>query len=111
MDAGAPQGFKGGRLVPAAMQFRVLERSKDSIRIEVEAPEDTLIYPLVNQLLKDTDVEDAKYSVGHPQLDKPVLYIKTKKGKPQTALKNAAQGLSDEFGSVRAAAKKELRLS
>jgi len=91
------------------MQFTVLERAKDSLRIQIDAPDDTLIYPLVNQLLKDDDVVDAKYYVGHPQLDKPVLLIRTKKGKPQTALKNAAEALSQTFGEAKSAVKKEQR--
>ncbi len=91
------------------MQFKVMERAKDSIRIQIENADDTILYPLVNQLLKDEDVEDAKYYVGHPQLDKPVLLIKTKKGKPQTALKHAADALSKEFGDARKVLTKELR--
>jgi len=91
------------------MQFTVLEKTKDSLRIQIEGADDTVIYPLVSQLLKDDDVEDAKYHVGHPMLDKPVLLVKVKKGKPQTALKNAANALSEEFAAARAVVKKELR--
>ena len=91
------------------MQFTVLEKSKDLLRLQIEQPDDTLIYPLLNQLLRDEDVADAKYNAGHPQLDKPVLLLRVKKGKPQTALKNAAEALSKEFGEARAAVKKELR--
>jgi DNA-directed RNA polymerase subunit L len=91
------------------MQFIVLEKSKDSLSLQIEHPDDTLIYPLLNQLLKDEDVSDAKYNVGHPMLDKPVLLIRTRKGKPHTALKHAAEALSREFGEARAAVKKSVR--
>jgi DNA-directed RNA polymerase subunit L len=91
------------------MQLRLLEKQKDSFRIEVSNPDDTLIHPLVAALLKDTDVADALYYSGHPQLDKPVLTIRMKKGSPQAALKRAAQSLSDEFSSARTLLEKDLR--
>ena len=79
------------------MQLRILEKQKDSVRIEILNPDDTVIYPLITALLKDPDVEDALYYTGHPQLDKPVLTIKVKKGSPQGALKRVAEHLEKEF--------------
>jgi len=38
-----------------------------------------------------------------------MLLVRTKKGNPQTALKNAANALSEEFAAARAVVKKELR--
>ena len=72
------------------MQMRLLEKGKDSVRIEILNADDTVIYPLITALLKDPDVEDALYYTGHPQLDKPVLTVKVKKGSPQAALKRVA---------------------
>lgn len=83
------------------MQLRLLEKQKDSLRIEVTNPDDTLINPLVAALLKDKDVADALYYSGHPQLDKPVLTIRTKKGEPEAALKRAAESLSGTFSGAR----------
>ncbi len=79
------------------MEFRVLDRDKNGLRVEIDGPDDTVIYPLINELLKDADVAEAKYSVGHPQLEKPVLFVKTKKGKPQAAIKKAAEALAGQF--------------
>ena len=90
------------------MQLRLLEKQKDSLRIEVANPDDTVIYPLITALLKDEDVADALYYTGHPQLDKPVLTIRTKKGSPQAALKRAAGGLADEFADAKKLLEKEL---
>jgi DNA-directed RNA polymerase subunit L len=90
------------------MQLRLLEKQKDSIRIEVANPDETLIQPLVATLLKDEDVADALYYSGHPQLDKPVLTVRTKKGSPQAALKRAARGLADEYAGTRKLLEKEL---
>lgn len=90
------------------MQLRPLETTKDSIRIEILNPDETVIYPLITALLKDPEVEDALYYTGHPQLDKPVLTVKTKKGSPQAALKRVAEALAAEFGGAKQLLEKEL---
>ncbi len=90
------------------MQLRLLEKQKDSVRVEVANPDETVIYPLITALLKDEDVSDALYYTGHPQLDKPVLTIKVKKGNAAAALKRAASGLADEFAAAKQLLEKEL---
>ncbi len=90
------------------MQLRLLEKQKDSLRIEVANPDDTVIYPLIAALQKDEDVADALYYTGHPQLDKPVLTVRTKKGSPQAALKRVANGLAVEFTDAKKLLEKEL---
>ncbi len=90
------------------MQIRLLEKQKDSVRLEIVNADDTVIYPLITALLKDPEVEDALYYTGHPQLDKPVLTVKVKKGNPVTALKRVAEGLAAEFGGAKALLEKEL---
>src|SRR5439155_27296478 len=37
------------------MQLRLLEKQKDSVRIEILNPDDTIIYPLITGLFKDAD--------------------------------------------------------
>jgi DNA-directed RNA polymerase subunit L len=91
------------------MEMKVLDKDKNALRIEIEGPDDTVIYPLINELLKDEDIAEAKYSVGHPQLDKPVLLVRTKKGKPQTAIKKAAEALAGQFREARQLFEKELK--
>ena len=90
------------------MQLRILEKQKDSLQIEISNPDDTVLYPLITALLKDPDVEDALYYTGHPQLDKPVLTIVTKKGNPQAVLKKVAESLADEYGAAKQLVEKEL---
>jgi len=90
------------------MQMRLLEKQKDSVRIEILNADDTVIYQLITALLKDPDVEDALYYTGHPQLDKPVLTVKVKKGSPQAALKRVADGLAAEFTGAKGLLEKEL---
>ena len=90
------------------MQLRLLEKQKDSIRVEVTNPDETLVQPLITALLKDEDVADALYYSGHPQLDKPVLTIRVKKGSAQAALKRAAKGLAGEYAGAQKLLEKEL---
>lgn len=79
------------------MELRLLEKKKTYANIELTDVDETLLYPLVSELLRDKDVAEAKYMTGHPQLDKPVIFVKVKKGKPQTAVKRAAAKVSKEF--------------
>ncbi len=85
------------------MELKVLAKDKDSLKIEVINPDDTVIYPLINELLADEKVEDARYITGHPLLDKPSIVVRVKEGKPQTALKRAAERLAERYEQVQAA--------
>jgi DNA-directed RNA polymerase subunit L len=83
------------------MQLQLLDKDKDSIQVQIRDADMTMIQPLINELLADEGVEEVKYITGHPDLDIPVLYIRVKSGKPQTALKRAAKTLSNEFKEAR----------
>lgn len=79
------------------MELQLLDKDKDSIRVQVRDADMTLIQPLISELLSDEGVAEVKYITGHPELDIPVLYVKVKNGKPQTALKRASKALANEF--------------
>ena len=92
------------------MELRILEKEKKALTVEVVNPDETVIYPLISHLLKDTRVEDARYIVGHPFLDKPTILVRVKKDKPEAVLLEVAQGLATQYGDMReqvAAAQKE----
>jgi len=91
------------------MELRLVEKDKDSLRIEIRDPDETVIYPLVHELLQDKTVLEARYMTGHPQLDVPVLLVRTSDGRPQAALKKAAKSLSDQFSETRALLEKALK--
>jgi DNA-directed RNA polymerase subunit L len=91
------------------MEFKLVGEEKNSARIEVTDPEDTILNLLVSELLKSADVAEASYYVGHPHLDKPVLMVKTKRSKPQAALKKAAEDLAGQYGDLRKLLEKELK--
>jgi len=90
------------------MEFTLLEKKKDSIKLEIKDTDDTLIYPLLHELLQDKNVVDARYVTGHPQLDRPTLTVEVKEGKPQAALKKAAKALSNQFLEARQLVEKQL---
>ncbi|HEV2231107.1 MAG TPA: RpoL/Rpb11 RNA polymerase subunit family protein, partial [Thermoplasmata archaeon] len=69
------------------MEIRVVEKEHDALRIEVPREEETLLVPLVEALQAEEKVVEARYYVGHPFLDRPSLYLKTKGEKPQQVLK------------------------
>jgi len=90
------------------MELKLVEKAKSTIRVEIVHPDDTLIYPLLSELLRDEDVSDAQYVTGHPQLDKPVLFVQTKKGEAQAALKRAAEGLATKYRDAKGLLEKSL---
>ncbi|OGS56217.1 MAG: hypothetical protein A3K60_08710 [Euryarchaeota archaeon RBG_19FT_COMBO_56_21] len=90
------------------MEFKLVEKKKDMLKLEIADPDDTLIYPLIHELLQDKNVIEARYVTGHPQLDKPVLVVEVKEGKPQAALKKAAKALSNQFLEARQLIEKQL---
>ncbi|MBI5001501.1 MAG: DNA-directed RNA polymerase subunit L [Euryarchaeota archaeon] len=91
------------------MKFTLLEKEKDSIRVQITDLDETLFRPLIAQLLLDDVVTEAKYSLGHPDLDKPWIYIEVKSGKPQAALKRSLKALSNQFKEARELFEKELK--
>lgn len=91
------------------MEFKILNEDKNSITSEVENADDTVLNPLISELLKVSDVAEARYHIGHPELEKPILVVKTKKGKPQTVLKKAAENLAEQYGEARKLLEKELK--
>lgn len=82
------------------MELQVVDKSKNTLKLEVVNPDDTIIYPLISHLLKDERVEDARYITGHPFLDKPSILVKVKKGKPQEVIRDAALYLAETYGQM-----------
>ena len=90
------------------MKMSILEKSKNEIKIEMDQTDMTLLHPLVEELLKDKAVAEAQYIIGHPVLEKPVLRVRTKTGKPETAIKRSAKKLSETYGQMKELFEKEI---
>lgn len=91
------------------MELKLISKEKDCIEIELSEMDETILYLLINQLLSDEAVAEARYIVGYPQLDKPKVFVRVKEGKPQTALKRAAKNLASQFEDCRKSLEKALK--
>jgi DNA-directed RNA polymerase subunit L len=82
------------------MEIRVVEKEHDTLRFELPKGEETLLIPLVELLQQEEKVVEARYYIGHPYLDRPTLYLKTKGEKPQQVLKRVLKDLADLYGDA-----------
>ena len=82
------------------MDVRVAEKEHDTLRLELPKGEETLLIPLVEALQREEKVVEARYYLGHPYLDRPQLYLKTKGERPQQVLKRVLKDLSDTYGDM-----------
>ena len=82
------------------MDVRVVEKEHDALRLELPRGEETLLVPLVEMLQAEEKVIEARYYLGHPYLDRPTLYLKTKGEKPQQVLKRVLKDLADVYGDA-----------
>ncbi len=82
------------------MDLRVVEKEHDLLRVELPKGEETLLVPLVEALQKEEKVVEARYFLGHPYLDRPALFLKTKGEKPQQVLKRVLKDLTDLYGDL-----------
>ncbi len=74
------------------MQLKVLRRSSQELKLEIEGEGHTICNLLESVLLEDKDVEFAGYDVPHPLISNTIFFIRTKKGKkPEEALIEAIE--------------------
>ncbi|MCL4329521.1 MAG: DNA-directed RNA polymerase subunit L [Candidatus Thermoplasmatota archaeon] len=81
-------------------EFRVVSKEKNTITIEMVNYDNTLLRPLVEEILKDDQVEEARYYIKHPVIDNPQIYVKVKTGKPQAAVKRAIRKMSKSYDTL-----------
>ena len=82
------------------MDVRVVEKEHDALRMEIPKGEETILIPLVEALQKEEHVVEARYLIGHPFLDRPSIYLKTKGEKPQAVLKRVLKDLADLYADA-----------
>lgn len=83
------------------MELKVIQEKEKELTISVVGADDTLMHPLLSELLMNDKVSDAKYLKGHPELDVPSIYVKVTSGDPKAALKRAAESINREFSELR----------
>ena len=91
------------------MQVKVLKKTSNELRIEIEGEGHTLCNLLEKVLLEDESIDMAGYNVPHPLTSHSVIYIRTKgRRKPETALRDAAQKILQTEKKFRANFRKAL---
>lgn len=75
------------------MKVRVLKKTGNELKMEIEGEGHSFCNALQNVLLSDEAIETAGYTIPHPLTANPVIHVRTQKGRPETALRNAAEKL------------------
>ena len=89
--------------------FKVVDKGKDSITLEMLNYDNTLLRPLIDEILQDEQVKEARYFIKHPKIDNPKIFIKVKSGKPQAALKRSIKKLGKLYETIEADLQKEIK--
>jgi len=83
------------------MKVKVLKRTDNELKIEVEGEGHSLLNLLQKTLLEDDSIKMAGYHVPHPLFDRGILYVHTKEQqKPEDVINEATKkvlGLSKDF--------------
>ena len=74
-----------------SMEVTVVNKTKNELEFEIHGASETLLGPLMNHTLANSNVEYASYYMGHIVLDNPKFYVRTKKGTPKASVLKAAE--------------------
>ena len=84
------------------MKVKVLTKSDNELKIEIEGGTHGICNLLAKRLLEDKTVEFAGYDVPHPLASSPIIYLRMKgTAKPEDALIRAVEKVreaNDAFG-------------
>jgi len=78
------------------MELKKIKKTAKELEIEIIDENETILNPLTEVLLQNSDVDYASYFSDHPNSNKRKLYLRVKKGKPEDILKKAVKHLEDE---------------
>jgi len=83
------------------MPIKVLLREKNELRLRFIGEDHTSLQLLRERLSGDKGVEYANYFPGHPDLDEPEFFVRTKKGvDPEKLIKTLSADMQTEFESL-----------
>jgi DNA-directed RNA polymerase subunit L len=92
------------------VKIKVLKKTKNELKIEIEGAEHGLCNLLQKMLLEDKSVDMAGYDIPHPLASNPVIYVRMKgAGKPEEALTKAAEKAREENAAFSNALEKALK--
>lgn len=74
------------------MKIKILKRTSNELKLEVEGIGHTLCNLLQKRLLEDENVALAGYDIPHPLASNPIIYVRTKGDvKPEEALRKTVK--------------------
>lgn len=78
------------------MNVKVLKKTSNELKIEVEGAGHTLCNLIQRRLVEDESTDLAGYEVPHPLASNPVIYVRTKgSAKPEATLRRAVESARD----------------
>ena len=81
------------------MELKTIKKYAKELEIEITDETETILNPITEALLQNSDVDYASYMTDHPESNKRRLYIRVKKGDPKDALMKAVKQLEAEVKS------------
>ncbi|MFP3908926.1 MAG: RpoL/Rpb11 RNA polymerase subunit family protein [Archaeoglobaceae archaeon] len=82
------------------MEVKILEMDKNYVKITVTGEDDSFLTLLQRNLLEDNRVEVAKYTISHPLVGAPILYVRTKNKDPLEVLKEANEDIAKDCKDI-----------
>jgi len=92
------------------MKIKLLKRTPNELKIEVEGESHTLCNVLQKALLEDDTIEMAGYNVPHPLVDSATVYVHTKgQRRPEAAVQEATKKILSQSKEFRKSFEKALK--
>jgi len=92
------------------MKIKVLKKTSNELKIEVEGEGHTLCNVLQKALLEDDTIVMAGYHIQHPLIGNPIIYVRTKgERKPEATVREAAKKIRGQYGEFRKSFKEALK--
>lgn len=91
------------------MKLKILMKTGNSIKLEIEGEGHSFCNALQKVLLNEEAIDTSGYTIAHPLTANPVIHVRTLKGRPETALRNAAEKLQKKTKQLNEAFEKALK--
>jgi len=92
------------------VKVKVLKKTQNELKIEVEGAEHGFCNLLQKMLLEEKNVDMGGYDIPHPLASSPVIYVRMKgAAKPEEALRKAAEKAREENEAFSNALEKALK--
>jgi len=92
------------------MRVKVVEKSSNELKIEIEGEGHSLCNVLQKALIEDDTVDMAGYTIPHPLLSNALVYVRTKeKRKPEDAIEDAVKEIRAKNKEFRTSFEKALK--